>query len=103
MPGTTNFCIVTPPAEPYTETLHARNSGAPLPLFQVFNHPLAPSSAKRVFVMFMDTTMAGMKKYLEIEKGLKIPYAHLTNLEASGMSRSKFRYKEASFIIIIQG
>jgi len=35
--------------------------------------------------MFMDTTMAGMKKSLELEKGLKIPYAHLNNLKASGM------------------
>ena len=79
------------------------NSGVPLPLFQVFNHLLSLSSAKRVFVMFMDTMMAGMKKYLEIEKGLKIPYAHLTNLEASSMSRTKFQYQEASFMIIIQG
>jgi len=85
MPATTTFCVVTPPMEPYTENPQALNAGAPVPLFRAFNHPLAPSSAKRVFVMFMDTTMAGMRKNLEIEKGLKIPYAHLDNLEKSGM------------------
>jgi hypothetical protein len=85
MPATSKFCIVTPPAEPYRESSQALNAKAPVPLFRAYNHPLAPSSAKRVFIMFMDTTMAGMKKSLELEKGLKIPYAHLDNLEASGM------------------
>ncbi|KIM34732.1 hypothetical protein M413DRAFT_33066, partial [Hebeloma cylindrosporum] len=81
----TNSDPVTPMG-PYSETLCSINSKAHLPLFQAFNHPLAPPSAKRTFVMYMDTTLEGMKECLAIERKLEIPFAHLKDLDAIGIT-----------------
>ena len=69
----------------YSETLCSINSKAPLPLFQAFNHPLAPPTAKHTFVMFLDTSLEGMKECLAIERTLEIPFAHFHDLQAIGM------------------
>ena len=57
-----------------------------VPLFKVFNHPLAPSSVKHMFIMFLDTTYVGMLCYYNAEKSLMIPFAHMKDLESISTS-----------------
>ena len=88
---------------PYSETLCSINSKAHLPLFQVFNHLLAPPTAKRTFVMFLDTSLEGMKECLAIERKLEIPFAHLKNLEAVSMFCNPIHHQYIFIILTIQG
>jgi len=77
----------------YSETLFSINSKARLPLVQAFNHPLAPPTAKRTFVMFLDTSPVGMKECLGIERNLEIPFAHFNDLQAIGMYCNTFQHQ----------
>ena len=84
----------------YSETLFSINSKARLPLFQAFNHPLALPTAKRTFVMFLDTSPAGMKECLGIERNLEIPFAHFNDLQAIGMYCNTFQHQYIFFLIL---
>ena len=80
---------LTPKPEPYKEIPYEGNSKRfknVVPLFEAFNHPLAPSSVKRVFIMFLDTTYVGMVRYYNVEKSLMIPFAYMKDLESIGTS-----------------
>ena len=57
-------------------------------IFESFNHPLVPRLSndreRRVFVVFMDTTMEGMKKAFRVESKVKIDYGNLDALTERG-------------------
>ena len=76
-------------AVPYSESPCSFNSKVHLPLFQAFNHPLAPPSAKRVFVMYLDPNMEeGTKEILTV--GNEVASDHTENVDSIGTYYSIF-------------
>lgn len=58
-------------------------------VFEAFNHPLVPrlpnGRERRTFIVFMDTTMEGMKKAFRVENKVKTDYGNLDVLADHGM------------------
>jgi hypothetical protein len=65
-------------------TIKGRSDADSFPLFRAYEHPLSSTNADRVFVIFMDTREASMKKLYEWEKSLRIPYFKEEDLVAKG-------------------
>jgi len=55
-------------------------------LYECFNHPLAPTDAKRVLFFYMDTTHDSMVALFKREKGFKVPYERCDVLDTMGES-----------------
>jgi hypothetical protein len=65
-------------------TIEGRSDSDTFPLFRAYEHPLASTNAKRVFVIYMDTRETSMKKLYQWEKSLTIPYRKEEDLVAEG-------------------